>query len=427
MNADLREELDRLGDTAPVVDVDAAAVWQRGRRARRREAGLAVAAAAAAVALVAGLVAWLPTDDGALEPAGSREGLGVPAEVHLPDSPRRDVEPAPDLAVGTTAAVLVTSDTATAVAVDATSGGYRRLALPGLVDGNLAQTDTVRLSPDGTRLVYTYADGAEDGLGLVDLLTGELRQVPLPGSGDGVLVRTISPSPNGDWFVWSAQRREGSGFRGEVAGLVDWAAGTSDQLVTWGERQRAFGVGDDGTVWYDDAGARLVPMFTRSLEAFRPLPDDHRWAYDVHVGGPGFQDVAQVRAWSIDEAAPVAPALLRGTGDTRDIDLPDGAMPYVVGWVGDDPVLVPTGDTADTTSAVVRVAPAGSLTQALSLIGAAPYRVTIATDLLADGAVERPTPSWADYGTSWWRWAIGGGAAVLLLLGAGVVVRRRRP
>ena len=55
----LRDELERLGETAPVAVVPDD-TWGRAQRTRRRDRALVLAAAAAFVAVVAGGLAWLP-------------------------------------------------------------------------------------------------------------------------------------------------------------------------------------------------------------------------------------------------------------------------------------------------------------------------------------------------------------------------------
>ncbi|HEY0952421.1 hypothetical protein, partial [Nocardioides sp.] len=217
----LHDELQRIADRAPVADVPSD-TWRRARRARTRDRALALSAAAAAVALVIGAVTWLPHR--AEPPIADSDALGVPDHLYaVPErmsdrdndgSWMRDEVTDDPTVVGVGAAAWVTYQ-GLPVVVGAADGRYHLLDLPDFVGNNWASavgldSPVVALSPDGRELAYGYAVFGADsttepipsGIRVVDLTTGDLRQVPVPGK-EGTVISRIEWSPGGSWLAFT--------------------------------------------------------------------------------------------------------------------------------------------------------------------------------------------------------------------------------
>jgi hypothetical protein len=257
---ELRRELDRIAGSAPAIELPGD-TWRRARRSVVRDRAAMVVAGAAVVVGVAGVVAWLPDD---ADPPVAAGPAGVPARIQnaptyftgqdLDDlTYSGDIETALDIG---RAAVAYATEEGVPVVVDAASGEYHFLALPGFA-GIFA---AMELSPDGQHLAYSYADPAAQernsdpmptGVRIVDLETGDLRDVPLQG-GMGVSVHDVSWSPGGTWLIWAGSRTTdwdsgGVGSSGgSLLGVVAPGAAVS-QLVDPVDRQyMAAAVSDEG-------------------------------------------------------------------------------------------------------------------------------------------------------------------------------------
>ena len=247
---ELRRELARIGDTAPVAEVPAD-TFARAQRARRRDRALAVGAAVAVVALVAGLATWLPQRSEP-QPAGTGE-IGVPDVIHA--VPAGALEATDDLAVGR-AAVALTSEDGLPVVIDADDGTYRALDLPGF--GSMqADQDALALSPDGRQLAWAWSEPSPrgptpSGVRVVDLVTGRQRSITLTG-GQGVFVDRLMWSADSRWLLWtganawtwteSAYRRGGA-----VAGRIGPDATSSESVPAAHDEMAQYAVSDDGEV-----------------------------------------------------------------------------------------------------------------------------------------------------------------------------------
>jgi hypothetical protein len=157
----LREELQRIGDSAPVASVPTD-TWARARAYRRRTIAGGAVAAAACVALVAGLAVGVTGEDKSQPPVTDSGTPGVPDRIETVPSDVTQREE--DLAVGRSAAAFLTDD-GLPVVIGATDGRYHLLDLPDATGSALA------LSPDGELLGYATTSG----VAVLDLTTGELR------------------------------------------------------------------------------------------------------------------------------------------------------------------------------------------------------------------------------------------------------------
>lgn len=214
----LREELARIADGAPEVHVPDD-LFGRGRRATVRTRVLAGAAAVACLALIVGVgTTVLRHDDGAQVVDGDvRTRLGVPDHLYVPPSyeTERDGDGSwssdllsDDLAIGIGAAAYVT-DTGLPVVVDAKTGGYHLLDLPGVTTAGPIASGSVSLSPDGRQLAWGWAGDASaqprpSGIRIADLETGQVSEVRLDGT-RAVLVGSLAWSPNSMWLAWEGR------------------------------------------------------------------------------------------------------------------------------------------------------------------------------------------------------------------------------
>ncbi|ANH37978.1 hypothetical protein I601_1545 [Nocardioides dokdonensis FR1436] len=443
MSEQLRSELARIAEGAPVAGVPAD-TWDRARRSVRRDTAAVVAAVAVVVALVAGALAWLPDRDGVAPADGDRGAL--PAYLPVPGE-GEPMNPTDGLAVGAQAVAMAPRSVVgqrRVVVVDARTGAYQRLLLPdfGAATGR-DLTGTVHplaLSPAGTTLAYPRVRGRRSvdtlrtGLGLVDLGTGQVREIPLEDAGRPVLVRSVWFSPDGRTVLWTGQPVLGDDGGGRsygdetAGGLI--APGSSRSAPLPGRRQDetlAVAVDDDATV------ARVGSRSTRLLRAGADTLTVPATRGVVLSGGLDARSVSSLvntwtpgddRAYSLrwvtasrtEPDTPLrqlaTPAPLAGT-DWRVLEWIDAAHAVVGADISDDET------TVETQIGVVTLAGDGATYEqvARSDPGELPGPVTVATGLLTDGAsaVERPLPAFAEARRSWTWWYVGG---VLLVLGA---------
>ena len=430
--AKLREELHRLGETAPVVDVDPG-MWGRARRARLRDRAMVAAAAVAVLALVGGLSGVLPRHGST--PVADTRGA-VPDHIHVVTS-TRDVPVAADLAVGRAAAAYVAAlgTTARVVTIGAVGGDYHVLDLPRFAErGGVepASPVPVALSPDGTHLAYAYAGSPRrhgpvpTGVAVVDLDSGVSTNVALTG-GQGILVRTVSWSPDGRWLVWSGQvstawtdreRRFGDEMAaGRIAPSLDrsQAVPASDQVP------EAFGIGSSGRVAITSRDRAVIwdgtiVWRTRTPRSSGdPLDLVHVGAYvtDVRTEGTG-----RGRAFHVLRRA-------AGGYTVTNPDVGDVTM-AVRGWLGDTPVVETQPASGSWTTTALNLLTDSGLRE-VGRIDAGVADLTLATDLMTGSrpTADVPAPDWVPRDRNPWPW-VGLGAGLVVAVSAGVLVLRRR-
>ncbi len=453
MSKQLREELERIAERAPVADLPTD-TWERARRSVRRDTLAVVAAVAVVVGLVVGAVTWLPDRDG-VAPADGDDGA-LPAYLPVPSFGER-VPASDDLSVGAQAAAMV-PDTPQGnrgvVVVDALTGEYLALDLPGF--GAATGRDLngtvhpVALSPDGATLAYPRASGwraggtLRTGLGVVDLATGEVRKVPLEDDGRPVLVRTVSFSPDGRWLLWTGQpvlpSRQGRSFGDATAhGVVAPGARRSTPLPGQDrDLGLSVGVDDQGTVARVGGSTRLL----RAGADEGPAPtlpglegvvlsgtiDDRAVSALVNTYQPGDDREASYSWVSASRTDPGAaprrlasPAALVGAGW------------WVLEWVDADHAVVAVdileGDSfSETQLGVVTLTEDGAGYDPVLSGDPDASHITVATDLLADraAAVERPLPAFAEERRSHTWWWVGGALLLVVVVAlARAAVRRR--
>lgn len=252
----LRDLLDELAEDQPAVHVPGD-TWTRGRRAHRR--GLALrAGAAATLVLAVGLGASLvarpgPADSG---PAAGSADPAMPRVIHaVPDRLASRTEDgyrwddqvaATGLDLGPTAAVFPVNEGAL-VAVSALDGVYRGVTLPGFDPDAWFRFDNtvVALSPDGTRLAYTWnpyvvggdvPDYTPSGVRILDLTSGEVTSVRIE-EGFGVYAHGFSWSPDGRYLAYNLE------VAAAGSGTVEAGGFSTERLdTTTGERVTADGL-----------------------------------------------------------------------------------------------------------------------------------------------------------------------------------------
>lgn len=404
MTADqLRRELDRIAEAAPTADVPDD-TWSRARRSVARERGLIAAVAMAALVVVGTSVTWLP--DAVSPPIAAKDALGVPEQLWavpermsarendgswLRDEVTDDVR-----VVGVGAAAWVTND-GLPVVVDATVGGYHLLDLPDFAGNNETfarglGVPTVALSPDGLDLAYGYAvfgpeAGTEpipSGVRVIDLRTGEVREIPVPGA-EGTAISRIEWSPDGTWLAFAGMQQ---------------GAWTTESMGT--------AIGDDG-----GPVIGRVPPADVSAET-RPIANDQIGLVVDDAGIVTWADndgPARVwdRAGGVTRSPEQVPGLARDLGTT-----PDGLSVRLDGnWDNGQPSGVELARSDGSSFRVVVVD--DGIRDSLSL----------ATDLMTEERpnVIRPEPDWPWSDT---RKTIVVGLAGVLVFGLLVWVRERR-
>lgn len=367
---ELRRELDRIADSAPRIDLPDD-TWTRARRSTVRDRLLVGAAAAVVTVGIAGAVTWLP--DRLDAPVADGRALGVPDRLHaVPErmsdrendgSWMRD-EVEDDVAGIDIGAAAWVTEAGLPVVVGASDGAYHLLDLPDFAGNNETfarglGNPVVALSPDGRSLAYGYAVFGPDagtepipsGVRVVDLTTGELREIPVPGE-EGTAVSRIEWSPDGSWLA----------FAGMQQGT--WTTSTM------------------GTPSGDTAGPVLGRVAPGASEAeVRTVVNDEIGLVVDDQGVVTWFD-GRVRVWDgggVSSPSDQDPVLERALGTT-----PDGVAVRL------------DGDGDGATGGVELVPTDGAATRVVVIPTAIRPSLSLATDLMSTDrpTVERPAPDW---------------------------------
>ncbi len=233
----LRDGLARIADGAPEVHPDAN-LFARGRRATARARVLGAAAVVACLGLVAALVGpWLTQDRTQVADDGDVT-IGVPDTIYGPPLHDQALElPVTPLdEVGPAAVAYQVDDIEGHVVLISPEGDYRAVLLPDQWEPMLDELGPV-LSPDGRQLAYASQHSGVRGLSVVDLTTGEVRDIDL-GPDPGALVTALQWSPDNRWIAWSGQEvkaitENGASYRQQpVAGTIATDATSSREVPT---------------------------------------------------------------------------------------------------------------------------------------------------------------------------------------------------
>lgn len=447
-NDSLRELLHELGETQPPVTVPPD-TYRRGRRSHRRRVVAVVATSLAVVtAITLPLTGLLPGGGlpSAVDPAGS--GTSDPAMPdRLHDVPERltsfttsgerwhDDLVAPDLAIGTTAAVFPVDGGGAVVAVSARDGSYAGLDLPGFDERAYFRFDdaAVALSPDGNKLAWTWnrdviegsrQPGTPSGVRIADLRTGEVTDVRLRGV-HGVYAHGFAWSPDGRYLVYNLDvvtdpRGGVRGTRNFRVQRLDTRTGETVDVTGVPRPDQGPAVSDRGEVAVVGNGAPRTWLPGRSPEA-RTFEGGlgewtAAWAPDGRRVATGSHD----RGWFTVGATEGFGLISRTAAQA-----PSGTRVRVLGWAGERVVLVYAPDDGSgglhVATAPVRGRAAGEVVVEVEP-GDVLTSLSLATDLLARPTREMPEPDWP---TDWARVAgWGAGAAAAFSLG-GWLLRRR--
>jgi len=384
MTEQLHDLLARIADQAGPGSNDPT-LWDRARRARRRERALRAASVAAltTAALVGAVVIGLSTRS--TSPPADRHtpappGPGIPSTVRgLQGDGGLDLET--DLAVGPASVAI--ANRSGAFVVTAADGVYHRLRLPGYDPSAFNDRETgLALSPDGSRLVYGWrapkapgsATRPKVGTRIVDLRTGALQKIPgAPGYAvDKNLVTAnygYGWSPNGRYLVFETRMAGNHWYSG-----INTATGRYFLFSTETRPAQCDPTCRPMTVFDPNLFARVLgpgqDMHEESMwfGGFTPLPAEADWNVG-RIAADGRRILVQpygvgaglVLVTDLSPRSDGRPHKYETTLLTLDsADWPDGAKIHVLGWVGADHALAKvnrgTGpDTAEPEGALVLV------------------------------------------------------------------------
>ena len=440
MTEPLRDLLDRLANEQPPAHVEQD-TFGRGRRAHRR--GLALRAGAATGLVAVAFVAAGPVVGAVVDgadtvggPAAGERSPAVPAELYpVPDrlasfhedgfTWHPDVR-ADGLDIGTTAAVFPVRSGAV-MAVSAVDGRYRGLELPGFDDSSYFRFDAlpVALSPDGTRLAWTWNDDVisgsggepiESGVRIADLGSGEVTDIEIP-SDHGVYAYGFGWSPDGRYLTYSLDRATDAG--GEVRGSRNSGVGLLDTLSGVARPTPLRGTGSAPAVSHAAGVAVSGGGYNAFWSAMAPTPEVRTYE------GP-FDSVA----WSPSGGRTALASTTRtvAIGDERGVQremfypVEGAGRLRVLGWPDDSSFVM----VDEATFSLMRVS--ADLEERETLVEADGiadlYQLSVAVDLLDEPTWDAPEPDWpTDWGALAWRTGL---AAVALLAGVALVVSLRR-
>ena len=462
----LRDELSRIADTAPSLQVPDG-LYARGRRVHRRSVAIVAASVTAAVALIIIGFTGLPDRQSDVEPAERNGDLAVPEMVEtapewlteldgLGSYAHADVmEDDLDLGVGAVAYVRSSSDEngSVPVVVDAATGSYHVLDLPGFVGKEVRgqpSHSALALSPDGNHLAWAWADPADGdddgdatprpaGVKVADLTTGDVRTWNISAQHDAaVYVHNLEWSTNGQWLLWQGWQ------------MRSWRDATFEAETS---RAGGIGLGDDGFLFTDESSAQADQQNRElglSREVEWAISDDGTIArlIESHVitQAPGMAPENQPLT-PIDEGQyvglafrgtelqvikqPFGTEVLPADGSSRGLKTTASGYPRLVGWAGANPILwQEIDDNLTSFDQYWSAAPDGT-SSLVAMHRPIAKGATIAYRLIKPGEVRttviRPDPTWPEPSSGLGLPTIGLIiAALFALVLAPFVVRRRQ-
>jgi len=386
MTEQLHDLLTRIADRAGPGSSDPT-LWDRARRARRRDRAVRAASVAAlAAALIGGIAIGLVTRD-TPSPADRHTPAppspGIPSTVHgMHGDGGLDLETG--LAVGP-ASVAIANRSGVFV-ITTPDGVYHRLRLPGFDPrGFDPEHPGLALSPDGTRLAYSWHPNKPPGSSapariatrILDLRTGAARTVPA-APGYAIDRNRVTAtygydwSPDGQYLVFEtvmAGNHQYSGVDAATGSFFLFDAETRPthcdpiaacRSITAFDSHLFARVLDSG-LWFGG----FVPLSAADWNVGRIAPDGRRILVQPKGVGAGLLLVTDLSPPSYG-----GPHSYRTTRFTLDsADWPDGAKIDVLGWIGADHALamVNRGTAPDTAASVgdlalVNVSSAGDAT-----------------------------------------------------------------
>lgn len=466
---ELREQLARLADTAPVASVPED-TYRRGRRAVTRTRIAGAALAAGCVALLAmvgvGVIHRGDTDPGFSSSSGVAVRPAVPDHVYTTGD---DLPLSPTLKVGQAAAAYVDVH-GRAVVVDAATGDYHRVHLAGLSSefGTAHGRPAVSLSPDGRFLAWAWVDGAPGapattrptGVRVADLTTGrtvststnvgfDKDQVTRPAD-----VFALAWSPDGRWLGWEARQLKrwtadsyvpSGRYLGETTSIrpggplgevdVQDVPGTSADTVTSGgtarsdsDRPRPIAVRDDGTL-VSVAGRTLVTGDNRpgTITSRWPATQTFRLTGGHYLGGLWIDGSRVMAVEYPNGGGSVSIRQLLPSGQSVAVSTSSLTVPRVLGVLPYGQVLLEQDDSRRqyedaTTVWAVSPGPGGRVQQVMT-VDPDVVSLSVATDLMQGPQLtvprQRPACLAPSHSTRTWWLAGGAGALGLAVLVAG--------
>jgi hypothetical protein len=427
MTQQLRDELARLADGAPAIDVPTD-TWSRGRRARRTDRVAAGAAVLVVLAVLGGVTALFSVAPDRIAPAAPVDGpYAVPSTLftvptHVQADPTAYTS---DLAVGDSAVAFVT-DRGTPVVVSATDGSYRLLDLPGWERvGDAGPARPLALSPDGRQLAWAYldADGAT-GVRVADLESGTLREVPVVPAdepGPQQVVVAVTWSTGSSWLAWASGvvGREGWVATGRIAPDADRTDPTNVQPGT-------------SSLAVDDSGRQVLAQ------------ENYVFVTGGTYPGAGFDPLRPLDPTAVGATSPdgtrvaVGSASANGAVDVLDLDRMRVRLAYFgaydqdashspLGWVDDDTIVIAVEPPDRDPEVLVLPAPGNRRDgeRVVTRTDADQNYLSVAVDLLDRPTVERAEPDWPWSTTTTASLAAGAAVTCLLALGLALWTRRR--
>lgn len=456
----LHDELSRIADTTPPLRVPDG-LYARGRRIHRRSVAIVAASVTAAVALIIVGFTGLPDRQSDVEPAERNGDLAVPEMVEtapewlteldgLGSYAHADVmEDDLDLGVGAVAYVRSSSDEngSVPVVVDAATGGYHVLDLPGFVGKQVRGQEShsaLALSPEGSHLAWAWADPADSdttprpaGVKVADLTTGDVRTWNISAQHDAaVYVHNLEWSTNGQWLLWQGWQ------------MQSWR---DETFETETSRAGGIGLGDDGFLFTDESSTEADQQ-NRELGLSREV----EWAIsdDGTIARLIESHVVMQAPGSEPENRPLTPAVsgeytglaFRGTelyaikqpfgtevlpvdGTSPGLKTDATGYPRLVGWIGANPILWQEID--DNLTSFDRYRPTDDIPSSVVVMHRPIAKgATIAYRLIESGEVRatvvRPDPTWPEPSSSLGLPMIGLIIAALFALVLAPFVLRRR-